>query len=217
MAKTRNVGGKRATKIERRRIPTQARALETVERIVATAAILIAEVGLQGFNTNLLAERAGVTVPTVYRYFPNKLAVIDELARRLVAAWDTWFDDEALADPELDWRATWAGYVDAFVTGIQGAPAGLAIRGAIHSMPELRSLEERDTRHLARRLARALRRRDPSLASEGADTAAELLLTTAIAAIDRALTGPPRKRAGRIAALKQMQIAYLETILEPTR
>ena len=41
-----------------RQVPTQARAQKTVEHILATAGDLLAEVGTDGFNTNLLAERA---------------------------------------------------------------------------------------------------------------------------------------------------------------
>ena len=198
----------------RRTRPRQDRAKATLDRILEAAAALLAEGGVRSFNTNRLAERAGVTVPTVYRYFPNKLAVIDELAQRLVAAWDGWFDDTRLADPEQDWRAAWCAYIDAFVAGIDAAPAGPAIRSAIHSMPELRPLEDRDTRHLIDRLTRALQQRRPSLPRQRAGDAAELLLTTAIAAIDRAFTGSPRKRRRRIEALKTMQLAYLGTLLE---
>ena len=197
----------------RRTVPSQSRAKQTVELLLDTAAGLLADEGVGAFNTNRLAEEAGVTVPTVYRYFPNKLAVIEALAERLVADWNDWFDDSRLADRRNDWRVVWRDYVDAFVAGIDAAPAGPAIRRAIHSMPELRALEDRDTRHLAERLARALRRREPGLASRDVRDAAELLLTTAIAAIDRAFIGPPRLRRRRIEALKTMQVAYLGTLL----
>ena len=74
--------------------PRQARARETVARILDTAAVLLDEVGVDDFNTNLLAERAGVRVRTVYRYFPNKSAVILALAERVVSEWDAWALDE---------------------------------------------------------------------------------------------------------------------------
>ena len=198
----------------RRTVPSQARAKQTVDELLETAARLLTEDGIGAFNTNRLAEEAGVTVPTVYRYFPNKEAVIEALAERLVADWDRWFDDTRLADPQQDWRTVWSAYVDAFVAGIDAAPAGPAIRNAIHSRPELRDLEERDTAHLSARLTRALQRRAPHLAPAHVRDAAELLLTTAISAIDRAFVGSPRKRARRIEALKTMQIAYLATLLE---
>lgn len=197
-----------------RREPQQARARETVEHIVATAADLLVDVGLPGFNTNRLAERAGITVPTVYRYFPDKIAILEELASRLIEAWQGWLDETLLADPKRDWREVWIGYIDAFVAGISAAPAGLAVRVALHSLPELREIEERDIRRLARLLSTALKQRDPSLDPRRVADVSGVLLTTAIAVLDQALSGSERKRARRIRELKEMQLAYLATLLE---
>lgn len=197
-----------------RQFPTQARAQATVEHILGSAAALLVEVGMEGFNTNLLAERAGVKVPTVYRYFPNKLAVLEELARRLAAAWGGWFDDDLLADPEHNWREVWCGYIDAFIAGVSAMPAGLAIRAALHSVPELRHIEERDTQRLIGRLTRAMQRRKPSLDTGRVRASAEVLLTSAIAVFDQALTGSPRSRTARIEALKSMHTAYLAGLLD---
>ena len=195
-------------------MPRQARARRTVEHILATAAELLAEVGIDGFNTNLLAERADVRVRTIYRYFPNKLAVVHELARRLAEAWDTWFDDRALADPSRPIGEVWSGYVRAFVEGVQHQPGGLAIRAALHSQPELREIEIADTHRLARRLAKALCARAPHLSRDRAFLASTLLLETAIAALDRALTGPPRRRGPLLRELVEMQVGYVEGLLD---
>ena len=48
-------------------------------QILETAAELVDEVGVVGFTTNLLAERAGIRVRTIYRYFPSKLGVLNAL------------------------------------------------------------------------------------------------------------------------------------------
>ena len=66
-----------------RALPVQNRARETVLRILECAAALIDEVGIEGFNTNLLAERASVRVRTIYRYYPTKLAILTEVLFRL--------------------------------------------------------------------------------------------------------------------------------------
>ena len=185
-----------------------------MEHILATAADLLAEVGIDRFNTNLLAERADVRVRTVYRYFPNKLAILRELSLRLAEAWDAWFDDAALSDPHADLRATWSRYVADFVSGVSRLRGGLAIRAALHSLPELRDIEVEDTRRLASRLARALRARAPGLRRERARLASSLLLETAIAALDAAFTGPARDRGRLLDELVEMQVAYLERLLE---
>ena len=64
--------------------PRQQRAIKTYEAILKSAALLLCEVGLERISTNLIAERAGVTVPALYRYFPNKYAVLYALGARLM-------------------------------------------------------------------------------------------------------------------------------------
>ena len=59
--------------------PRQERAKRTYESILAAAAELLVEVGVERISTNLIAERAGITVPALYRYFPNKYSVLHAL------------------------------------------------------------------------------------------------------------------------------------------
>lgn len=62
-----------------RKRPLQARSRETYAAILeATARILEAE-GLEAANTNAIAERAGVSVGSLYQYFPDKAAIFAEL------------------------------------------------------------------------------------------------------------------------------------------
>lgn len=65
-----------------RKTPRQARARATIEAILEAAAQLIERDGEAGFNTNAIAERAGVSIGSLYRYFPYKRAILLALARR---------------------------------------------------------------------------------------------------------------------------------------
>jgi AcrR family transcriptional regulator len=65
-----------------RRKPTQARARLTIETIFEATARIIERHGAGAVNTNAIAERAGVSVGTLYEYFPNKEAVLIAMARR---------------------------------------------------------------------------------------------------------------------------------------
>jgi AcrR family transcriptional regulator len=67
--------------IERKQ-PRQARAQATRRAIVDAAAQLIGRHGLEGFNTNAVAERAGVSIGSLYQYFPNKDAIMAALIRQ---------------------------------------------------------------------------------------------------------------------------------------
>jgi AcrR family transcriptional regulator len=59
-----------------RKSPRQSRSQATVSAILDAAARVLARESLQGFNTNRVAEVAGVSVGSLYQYFPNKAALI---------------------------------------------------------------------------------------------------------------------------------------------
>ncbi len=59
-----------------RRQPKQLRSRELVRAICEAGLLLLAEEGPEALNTNRIAERAGVGIASLYRYFPNKEAVL---------------------------------------------------------------------------------------------------------------------------------------------
>ncbi|TXH85046.1 MAG: TetR/AcrR family transcriptional regulator [Rhizobium sp.] len=65
-----------------RKAPKQARSLATVEAIVEAAARILEERGHEAFSTNAVAEKAGVSVGSLYQYFPRKDALIGALILR---------------------------------------------------------------------------------------------------------------------------------------
>ncbi len=65
-----------------RKKPRQSRAQVTVDAILdATAHILVRD-GYEGLSTNRVAERAGVSIGSLYQYFPGKESLIGELLDR---------------------------------------------------------------------------------------------------------------------------------------
>lgn len=183
--------------------------------LLDTAAALLAEGGLDDFNTNLLAERAGVRVRTVYRYFPNKLAVITAVAERMTEEWDGWFGGFAtLADPASDWREAWRGAIDAFVRGIRKSPGGAAIRRTMRAVPELLRIDQQDNERLAAQLAVALRKRGVDLPQARLQLLSRMLVETATTVIDLSLEeSAPRARVLR-SDLEAMHIAFLAPLLD---
>ncbi len=65
-----------------RKTPRQSRAVVTVEAILEATAHILIEVGFDKLNTNEVARRAGVSVGSLYQYFPNKQALLAELHHR---------------------------------------------------------------------------------------------------------------------------------------
>ena len=68
----------------KRTAPNQKRSQQTLDRILVAAADLLEEIGFERLSTNLICKRAGLTPPALYRYFPNKYAVLKELGERLM-------------------------------------------------------------------------------------------------------------------------------------
>jgi AcrR family transcriptional regulator len=65
-----------------RRQPRQDRALATQAAIFEAAAQILETDGEGAFNTNRVAERAGVSIGTLYQYFADKQAILVGLALR---------------------------------------------------------------------------------------------------------------------------------------
>lgn len=96
-----------------RKNPRQARSAATVEAIFEATARIIDTQGAAALNTNAIAELAGVAIGTLYRYFPDKNAILIALARQelneasraVVAGVKGRADDDATEPPRAAIRA----------------------------------------------------------------------------------------------------------------
>lgn len=62
--------------------PVQARSTARLAALLDSAAAVIDEIGYERLTTAMVAERAGASIGTVYRYFPDRIAVLQSLAAR---------------------------------------------------------------------------------------------------------------------------------------
>jgi AcrR family transcriptional regulator len=197
-----------------RAVPMQARARQSVEHILATAAHLLDEVGLDGFNTNLLAERAGVRVRTVYRYFPDKYAVIMALASRMMAQWDGWMETvlRKLSDPAQDWEAQQRKVI-ALLLKSNRQPGGMSVLRAIAAIPQLVELDGVLLDRMARRMTAALKQRGVKLAPARLNSVCKVTLMSGNAGVETYFRLEESQRAQFLSELVTMQIAYLRQYL----
>lgn len=84
-----------------RRAPVQARSRQTVARILDAAAAIADEQGVDAVTTRAIADRAGVSYPSLYRFFADRDAILDELMERHCAE----IDARCVA-AERTWRIT---------------------------------------------------------------------------------------------------------------
>jgi AcrR family transcriptional regulator len=81
--------------------PKQERSRRTYEWILVAAEKLFIESGWDDLTTNAVAEAAGISIGSLYRYFPDKAAVVRALAARAAAPALARLD-ALLAEPRLD-------------------------------------------------------------------------------------------------------------------
>lgn len=70
---------RQSTPISSRRQPKQARSTDLLGAILQAAVQVLAKEGVRRFTTTRVAERAGVSVGSVYQYFPNKASILFRL------------------------------------------------------------------------------------------------------------------------------------------
>ncbi len=79
-------------RISSRKLPKQARSSQLVTDILTAAAQVLARDGAHRFTTARVAERAGVSVGSLYQYFPNKESILFRLQ------YDEWQQTTGLID-----------------------------------------------------------------------------------------------------------------------
>ena len=84
-----------------RRAPVQERGRQTVTRILDAAAAIADEHGVDAVTTRAIADRAGVSYPSLYRFFADREAILDELLERHVAELDARCEEA-----EQTWQIT---------------------------------------------------------------------------------------------------------------
>jgi len=71
--------------LEPRKLPQQARARATFDAIVDACGQMLATGPYEALTTNCISERAGVSIGTLYEYFPNRESIVAALAAQSCA------------------------------------------------------------------------------------------------------------------------------------
>ncbi|MFF3646443.1 TetR/AcrR family transcriptional regulator [Streptomyces sp. NPDC002564] len=150
-----------------RRVPVQERSAERLTRILDACAAVLDEVGYEGLTTRAVAQRAGVPIGSVYRFFGNKRALADALAHRNLDLYAERVAARVAGVGSGDWRGAVDAAFDEYLAMMRTVPGfGLVdfgIPSAPDAMPDANSqVAERVAAvlagHLSRPLDAALRR-----------------------------------------------------------
>jgi len=98
-----------------RKQPVQARSEATVLAIFEASIQVLLSVGYRKLTTSRVAERAGVSVGTLYQYFPNRQSLIRAVLERYLAEMSASIEADCQSLKERSLDETAAGLVDAFI------------------------------------------------------------------------------------------------------
>ncbi|HZZ68713.1 MAG TPA: TetR/AcrR family transcriptional regulator [Phenylobacterium sp.] len=193
-----------------RATPQQARSRATMQRILKVSAELLEEVGIDGFNTNLLAERAGLGTRAIYRYFPNKFAILVAMAQDLRATERAWIGNLREPASSGDWRDAVARAIDGHFEAASRHPGYAALRAAAFAIPELRESDSLDNRALAQDLAAGLTTLGVVLDPGRMGALCRTIMESSNRMLDIALQSPRDEAIQLVRELKLMITSLLE-------
>lgn len=198
------------TRPQQRQRPRQARSRATVARILENSAVLLDEVGLEGFNTNLLAERASVGMQAIYRYFPNKTSILAALLEDAREAERDWIGDLSRIGRVEDWRGAVRDAILRYHDGASHQPGFTALRNAVRASPEMQAADRELSYSLEQELAEGLHQLGVQLDASRMAMVCRTVMEAATRLLDVALdsSGPEAEIA--VEELIAMITSYLE-------
>lgn len=175
-----------------RKLPRQARSEATVKAILQAAAQVFERHGYAAATTNRIAQRAGVSIGTLYQYFPNKDAILVALVHQHLA------ESTAALQPHLLRLKSGAGFEDVLPDIVSAMVAMHALAPGLHRVlfeetqlpatlrAEIDELEDQLTDLAAQALAN-----DPSTAPTDPRLAARIVVGVIEGLTHRLVLRPP--------------------------
>ena len=140
-----------------RKLPTQARAKARIQRVLdATQAILNRD-GPAALTTPAIAAESGVSVGSIYQYFPNKEAIVLALYEARLAE----IRGEAASaqdDGETDWRVFFRRWIGQIKAREETVGYGLSMSAAFEQFPRLAEIEPLHAEQMAEGVVAQLKR-----------------------------------------------------------
>ncbi|MCV3238818.1 TetR/AcrR family transcriptional regulator [Mesorhizobium sp. ZC-5] len=193
-----------------RRAPSQKRSRERVERMLTAASDVIAEQGSDAMRMGEVAERAGVSIGSLYQYFPDKGSIIRTLADRYNTLGRDCIEAELADVSDADgFRAAFGGLIDTYYELFLAEPVMRDIWSGTQADKQLRDIDLVYGRVNGEILARALKRVRPDVDPVEIDRTAFLVMSLGEAAMRLAISVGREEGDGLVEAYKQMVLGKL--------
>lgn len=142
--------------LELRHRPVQQRGIERFQLILAAGRKLLATAGLERFTMEDVATTAGVPVGSVYQYFPNKYALVAEIARQDTDVLVNALLNASVVFPSEDWQGLTDNVIRRMAEMWAGDPWRPAVYAAMRSTAATRELATHHNRMIAEAVTKPL-------------------------------------------------------------
>ncbi|QAY74165.1 TetR/AcrR family transcriptional regulator [Agromyces protaetiae] len=203
-------GSEHAKKRTVRTEPTQRRSTQRLDALLDAAAEIVDEIGFERLTTQMVAERAGASIGTVYRYFPDRVAVLQGLRERSIDRYRAQVAARIAERTPSGWWEVIEGAIEVSASMYRSEP-GFDV---VHAAP--RDLSDDGDSEFATRIARMLAAEFP----EVEDTPElrfrlGIVIEIADSLIYRASTRSTEVSRRYVEAAKSLVREYLSDLLEP--
>ncbi|WP_095945049.1 TetR family transcriptional regulator [Pseudomonas sp. ACN8] len=198
-----------------RRNPTQQRSRDRQERILATAAELIADKGSDPLKMSEIAERSEISIGSLYQYFPDKSSVIRTLAERYNAQSRRCIAEAMeVVEDARGLQTAYSQLLDQYYEIVMATPVMRDIWSGMQADKQLLQLELGESRVAGALLSQAMLRVYPDCDEQQVQKSAFLIWHLGEATMRLAVTCAPEEGRALVEAFKRMS---LREIMEPVR
>jgi AcrR family transcriptional regulator len=189
--------------------------MDTFELILSVSATLLGEIGVESLSTNVICKRAGLTPPALYRYFPNKYAILRELGARLMdrqnESYLAWLAEQPApgAHDTNEQRALRLQSMQTAINDITLAfPSAAWIMRALRAVPALQPVRLQSHAFVAERAFAERRKRFPHADEAQLRLATRLSTEVMYAATEMVLDNPDLDASRITAEVSDMVVRY---------
>ncbi|MCW5661505.1 MAG: TetR family transcriptional regulator [Burkholderiaceae bacterium] len=196
-----------------RRQPAQQRSHERLERILSVAKRLIADNGSDALRMSEIAAQAGISIGSLYQYFPDKRAILRTLAEQYTAESRRCIEDAlAVANDKAGLAQAFSSLVDQYYAMFLDKPVRRDIIAGMRADKDLMAIELAESEANGAVLAAAIQRVHPKADAKRIRTLAFLIWQLGEETMRLALAHKRAQGALLVEAYKRMS---LRAIAEP--
>jgi AcrR family transcriptional regulator len=203
------------TALEPRRIPTQERSRQRVDGILDAVAELLVERGFDAVTTDLIAEKAGIPVGSIYQFFPNKFAIFYALTVRYIRQINAIASIPARRESlDLPWEEVVDRTIEAEAELWSNEKALSILWAGVQMAPELKAAVAESDKKSEDYLLTGLNRILPNVDPARRRLAARVIVHMTRYLLDLSIAEPSEENQRVVEELKVVVKSYLRHLME---